>query len=36
MIIDFSNAAAADELLDYCVEKQVPDVYKRQGYACNY
>ena len=24
VIIDFSNAAAADELLDYCVEKQVP------------
>ena len=24
VIIDFSNAAAADELLGYCVEKQVP------------
>lgn len=24
VIIDFSNAAAADKLLDYCVEKQVP------------
>ena len=31
MIIDFSNAAAADELLDYCVEKQVPVVLCTTG-----
>ena len=28
-IIDFSNAAAVDGLLDYCVEKQVPVVHYR-------
>ena len=31
VIIDFSNAAAADELLDYCVEKQVPVVLCTTG-----
>lgn len=31
VIIDFSNAAAADELLGYCVEKQVPVVLCTTG-----
>lgn len=31
VIIDFSNAAAVDELLDYCVEKQVPVVLCTTG-----
>ena len=31
VIIDFSNAAAADELLDYCVEKQMPVVLCTTG-----
>ena len=31
VIIDFSNAAAADKLLDYCVEKQVPVVLCTTG-----
>ncbi len=31
VIIDFSNAAAVDDLLDYCVEKQVPVVLCSTG-----
>lgn len=31
VIIDFSNAAAADDLLDYCVEKQIPVVLCSTG-----
>lgn len=31
VIIDFSNAAAVDELLDYCVEKQIPVVLCTTG-----
>lgn len=31
VIIDFSNAAAVDRLLDYCVEKQVPVVLCSTG-----
>ncbi len=31
MIIDFSNAAAVDDLLEYCVEKQVPVVLCSTG-----
>ena len=31
-IIDFSNAAAVDGLLDYCVEKQIPLYCAQQGY----
>ena len=31
VIIDFSNAKAVDELLDYCVEKQIPVVLCTTG-----
>ena len=31
VVIDFSNAAAVDGLLDYCVEKQVPVVLCTTG-----
>lgn len=31
VIIDFSNASAADHLLDYCVEKQIPVVLCSTG-----
>lgn len=31
VIVDFSNASAVDELLDYCVEKQVPVVLCTTG-----
>lgn len=31
VVIDFSNAGAADELLDYCVEKQIPVVLCTTG-----
>ena len=31
VIIDFSNASAVDELLDYCVEKKVPVVLCTTG-----
>ena len=32
VIIDFSNAAAADELLGYCVEKQVRSYFVQQDF----
>ena len=31
VVIDFSNAAAVDRLLDYCVEKQLPVVLCTTG-----
>lgn len=31
VVIDFSNASAVDELLDYCVEKQIPVVLCTTG-----
>lgn len=33
VVIDFSNAAALDGLLEYCIEKQVPAVICSTGYS---
>lgn len=35
VIIDFSNASAADTLLDYCVEKQIPVVLCSTGLSAD-
>ncbi|MGN0332199.1 MAG: 4-hydroxy-tetrahydrodipicolinate reductase [Lachnospiraceae bacterium] len=35
VIIDFSNASAADALLDYCVEKQIPVVLCSTGLSAD-
>ena len=32
MIIDFSNSAAADRLLDFCVDRQIPVFFAPPGY----
>ena len=35
VIIDFSNSAAADRLLDFCVDRQIPVVFAPPGYQRN-